>query len=279
MGIILEHNRRDENKFKRQLKKTFGPDLWLKVFLNDSHHGFTHGNQVRLSSLKLIENLNSSEKKLFLQEGRAISLMNSNQLATAAVEIAAIFHDCGRFNNEGKVIAVEQKYHHILSAKRAKFFCENNNFKIIIPYVEEAILCHDFQSRKLTPSMNPPKTIIGKIIQSADQLGWFHPDSLYRTLEFNKAIGNKFFDSSISLRYRLLWVPMTKSGDALTVMLSQLFGPTEEDRFGIKYARDKVQKYKTDLKNNILKIAQDNGVRNEVKLIINDFKINMKELE
>ena len=276
METISKFYHFDETEFKRLLKITFKKELWLKVFLNDSHHGFTHGNQVRLSCLKLIENLSPTEKKKLLQEGKMISQINSQQLAVSAVELAAIFHDCGRFNNTGKVVAEEQKYHQVLSAKRAKIFCEHNGLDIIIPYVEEAILCHDFQSRKLTPDLNSPKSIIGKIVQSADQMGWFHPDSIYRTLNFSKALGVSFYNHDFTLSERLSWFPGAKTFDALTVMLHQLYGPTNIDRFGIEFARNKIEKYKSDLEKNIIKIATENNLKKEVKLLINDFNINMK---
>lgn len=266
----------NENEFKKLLKKTFKNDTWLKVFLADSHHGFIHGNQVRLAGLKLIENLSPNEKRKLLAEGKKICRLDSYKYAIVAMEIAAIFHDCGRFNNNGQVIAGEQKYHHILSAKRAKIFCNNNGLSILIPNVEQAILGHDFQSRRLTPDLNSPKNIIGKIVQSSDQLGWFHPDSIYRTLDFSKALGVPFYDPLVTIKERLAWVPMAKTGDAFTVMLSQLFGPMGKNRFGIEYARQKVEKYKKGLEQNILKIAQERGLKKEINLMIKQFKNKFK---
>lgn len=272
MDIVLEFYHVDEKKLKNSLKETFKGQAWLKAFLNDSHHGFTHGAQVRLACLKLISNLTPSEKRKLLQEGKEICKINSYEYAVTAIELAAIFHDCGRFNEDGGVVAGEQKYHQILSAKRAKIFCDYVGLSIVASDIEEAILCHDFQSKELTPNLNPPKTIIGKIVQSSDQMGWFHPNSINRTLDFNKALGAPFYDSRVTLEERLLWKPTIKAGDALTVMLSQLFGPINNERFGIEFAKNKVEKYKIDLENSIIKIAKKYNLKSEVETLIKAFR-------
>lgn len=275
MSIIKQLYPFKEKEFKKLLKASFKEAIWLKVFLNDKHHGFTHGNQVRLACLKLIKKLNPVEKKELIKAGKKISLHNSSKYAVVAVEISAIFHDCGRFNDKGEVIDKEQRFHHILSAKRAKIFCDNLGLSIIAPAVTSAILSHDFQSQKLTPTLKSPKDIIGKIVQASDQMGWFHPDSINRTLLFNKALGTPFYNPKVSIKDRLKWTPMTKAGDALTVMLSQLFGPTGKDRFGVEFAQKKVQEYKAKLEKNIIKMAAKNNLSAEVKLIIQDFKNKM----
>ncbi len=273
--IVLADIEDYENKFKNLLTKTFENEAWLNAFLNDNHHGFLHGNQVRLSALKLIDNLNPVEKARLLQEGQEISEANPEQYAKLAVEISAIFHDSGRFNKDGAVLASEQADHQILSAQRAEMFCVDNKLADINTSISEAILCHDFQSKELTPDLQAPQTIIGQIVQSADQMGWFHPDSINRTLSYNEALGVPFYNPKINLADRLKWKPGTSSGDALTVMLSQLFGPTGEDRFGIEYAQQKVEKYKIGLKKNILKIADKYNVQNEVQVLIDDFENNI----
>lgn len=272
MSIIKQLYPFKEKEFKKLLKVSFKEAIWLKVFLNDKHHGFTHGNQVRLACLKLIQKLTRAEKIQLLQAGKKISSNNFLKHAVIAIEIAAIFHDCGRFNDKGEVIDKEQRFHHILSAKRAKIFCDNLGLSIIAPAVTSAILSHDFQSQKLTPTLKSPKDIIGKIVQASDQMGWFHPDSINRTLLFNKALGTPFYNPKVSIKDRLKWTPMTKAGDALTVMLSQLFGPTGKDRFGVEFAQKKVQEYKAKLEKNIVKMATKHNLSNEVKLIIQDFK-------
>lgn len=272
MTIIKKLYPFKEKEFKKLLKEIFKDALWLKVFLNDNHHGFIHGNQVRVACLKLIQKLSPSEKAEFIKAGKKISPNNSSKYAVIAVEIAAIFHDCGRFNDSGEVIDKEQRFHHILSAKRAKIFCEKLGLIIIAPAVASAILSHDFQSRKLTPNLKSPKNIIGKIVQSSDQMGWFHPDSINRTLAFNKALGAPFYNSTVSIKERLKWTPTIKAGDALTVMLSQLFGPTGKDRFGVQFAQKKVEEYKVKLEKNIIKMAAKHNLSGEVKLVIQDFK-------
>ncbi|MFA5131141.1 MAG: NUDIX hydrolase [Patescibacteria group bacterium] len=270
--FVLTAIENDENEFFALLKKSFNDAVWLQVFLTDSHHGFKHGNQVREAALKLIANLNTAEREQLAQEGKNIYPIDSEKFATLAFELAAVFHDCGRFNEAGEVLAAEQNHHHILSAQRAAKFCETQSLDILIPYVEEAILCHDFQSAELTPALKSPQSIIGKLVQSSDQMGWFHPDSVNRTLAFNKALGAPFFDSSVSLDDRLAWTPGIKSKDSLTVMLSQLFGPTGPQRFGIESARNKVETYKIDLENSIINMAAEHNSKNEVEKIIAAFK-------
>ncbi len=258
--------------FKSLIQKAFPDDLWVEVFLADTHHGFTHGDQVRVAGMKLLENLTISEKEDLLKEVSGVFKKDVFDWAIIIVSIASIFHDCGRFNDQGKFIVEEQKSHHILSARRAKQFCDYLNVPRIIPFVEEAILCHDFQSREITPYLNSPSTFVGKIVQSADQMGWFHPESLKRTIDYNEALGNPFFDSKISFADRLMWTPGEKSKDALTVMLNQLFGPTGKDRFGIAYAREKVNGYKVDLERNILNLAGKFHQEAEVKDLIKHFR-------
>jgi len=262
-----------ELEMKKLLKEVFGEERWMKSFLSDDSHGFNHGNQVRLACLELIKKLTLSERKTFLQEGKEFCKDDFSDCVLAATEIAAIFHDCGRFNEDGKIITAEQKNHHILSAERAEVFCKNINFSNAIPHVRKAILSHDFQSKELTPDLSPPEKIMGKIVQSSDQIGWFHPDSAKRTLDFSKEIGRPFFKPELSLEERLEWKPFShKNEDALTVMLRQLFGPTGTDRFGVGFAREKIGKYKLGLEKSILKIAEDFNVVSEVKALIEAFR-------
>lgn len=261
--LVGDDNR--ENEFINMLSKCFNKAHWLEAFLKDSHHGFIHGNQVRLSCLKIINNLTDAEEKELFREVEHIDKKNPEKYARLIVEIAAIFHDSGRFNEKGGVIAEEQKFHHILSAERAKIFCISLGLDNLIPFVEEAVLSHDFQSVEVTPDLKPPTNISGKIVQAADQMGWFHPDSVKRTLDYNNALGLPFYDKSGIFEERMTWQPRLIPKDAFTVMLCQLFGPTGIDRFGIKYARQKVETYKKDLENSILKIAKEYDLEEDIK--------------
>lgn len=258
-----------EREFKNILSKCFNNEDWLKAFLKDDHHGFVHGNQVRLSCLKLINNLTDTEKRELLIEGTLIDDIDSEKYVKLIIEISAIFHDSGRFNEQGMVVANEQKFHHVLSAERAKIFCDKLGLNNLIPFVEDAILCHDFQSAKFTPDLKSPKNMSGKIVQASDQMGWFHPDSIKRTLDYNKALGLPFYDKNTTFEERINWSPGRVSKDAFTVMLCQLFGPTGQDRFGTEYARLKIETYKKDLENSILKIAIENDLEEEVRQQIN----------
>jgi HD superfamily phosphodiesterase len=258
-------NQRSRINFPELLDKTFGDQKWYVAFLNDTHHGFAHGEQVRSACLNLLENLTEEERE---------NLDENFESSVLAIEIAALLHDSGRINDNGLNLPEEQKLHHELSAKRAREFCIENNLLDIFPLVEDAIISHDFQSKEITPHLTPPKTMVGKIVQSADQVGWFHPDSVYRTLDFNKAMKVPFFNPNVDLESRINWRPGEVAPDALTVMIGQLFGPTGENRFGIKAAREQIEIYKVGLKKNILKVAEENGVKEEVMGLIQKLDIS-----
>lgn len=253
------------------IKETFGDKPWVKVFLSDSHHGLKHGDQVRAAACKLLNKLNQAEKAILNQEMQKISTEDPLDCARLIISIAGVFHDCGRFNEQGEALASEQGNHHIVSATRARIFNLKQNLENYNPAVEEAILCHDFQSKRLTPELKPPVSMVGKIVQSADQLGWFHPDSINRTLAFNKSFGRPFFNPEVSMQERINWTPDIVARDALTVLLNQIFGPTGQDRFGIECARKKVKKYEQELKAGVLNIAKDSGVEEQVKVLIKQF--------
>lgn len=261
--------------FKDLIWETFPGEKWVEVFLADTHHGFTHGDQVRAAGRKLLENLTVSEEEALSKELSGASGGDELNWAVVIVSISSVFHDCGRFDDQGIFNIKEQKFHHVVSARRAKHFCDFLNMSPVFPLVEEAILCHDFQSREMTPYLDTPSTIVGKIVQSADQMGWFHPDSLSRTLDYNVVLGNPFFDEKLSLDDRLKWTPGENSKDALTVMLKQLFGPTGIDRFGIEYARKKVHRYKEELERNILKVAGQYNQAAEAR----ELSVRFREME
>ncbi|MFH1071961.1 MAG: HD domain-containing protein [Nanoarchaeota archaeon] len=258
--------------WKRMIRLCFSGEKWVEPFMVDTHHGFAHANEVRRQSLALIGKLTRAEAAALLREGKQIGKESPLQCATAAIEIAAMLHDCGRFNAEGKILVPEQKNHHTRSAKRADFFCIQRGFPEVIPLVRDAILSHDFQSRRFTPDFAPPKKMIGKIVQSADQMCWFHPDSVFRTIEYNKLLHTPFFDPSISMKIRKRYIPSNHGPDAVTVMLCQLFGPCGKGRFGIHAAQKQVRQYKASLKRNILKVAQSRRVRKEVKTLLSEFE-------
>jgi hypothetical protein len=254
------------------IMSVFEDTPWTKAFFSDSHHGYIHWNQVKEASLKLVEKLTNKEEEKLVKEGKYICKINPYEWSLVAITIASIFHDSGRINNRWEITQKEQKIHHILSAKRAKQFCKKNELVSVIHYVEDAILWHDFQSKKLTPFLTPPKTIIWKIVQSSDQLWWFHPDSLDRTLEYNKSLWIPFCDLEIPFNKRLKWKPLTKSKDALTVMLNQLFWPTWKDRFAIKSARQKVETYKIELEAKIIELGKLHNLEEEVSILIEEYK-------
>jgi len=269
---LLDFYHSSDKFIKKALRDCFADEKWLSVFLNDAHHGLEHGNQVRLGCLKLTEKLTGAEKKELAEEGNKIDSKNSLKSAVAAVEIAAVFHDCGRLNDQGEIIEEEQMEHNLVGAKRAEHFCQQLSLSTASPYIKDAILSHDFQSSKFTPDLKAPETTIGKIVQASDQLGWFHPGSVQRTLKFGESLGRPFFSDKPSLQTRLKWRPSTHADDSLTTMLNQLHGPCGPKRFGVKAARKKAQTYKKELRASILQMAVEQGVKDKVSDILKEYE-------
>lgn len=273
MATKLKVSVMDEAVFNSLLQEIFQDKKWLEPFFRENHHGLEHGMQVKSACLKIIDNLNEAEKEELSRLGAEIDGESPWESALEAVSIAAVFHDCGRFNDDGLIIGVEQVRHHILSAERAEAFCGQLNLLGSIPYVKDGVLGHDFQNTSLTPHLSPPQTIIGKIVQSADQMGWFHPGSVYRTINFCKSMNVPMYDPTLTLQERLDWVPSnTEREDALTVVLNQLFGPTGTERFGIEYARQKIETYRSDMEQSILTAFGDIDCRDEAVELIEQFR-------
>ncbi|MFA6446791.1 MAG: hypothetical protein WCW31_00870 [Patescibacteria group bacterium] len=274
MNLVLDFYTLDEPAIADLLKNVFNDKKWLESFFRETHHGLEHGNQVKTACLKFIEKLNNSEKQELVLAGEKIDPARAWESALTATSIAAVFHDSGRINNDGLILGADQVRHHIVSAERAETFCLVHHLQHLTPFVSDAVLSHDFQNPNLTPHLNPPQTIIGKIVQSADQVGWFHPGSVYRTMNFCKSMGVPMYDPSLSLQERLDWVPAnTEREDALTVVLNQLFGPTDEQRFGIECARQKIETYKADMEQSILKAFGDIECGEEAERLVENFRI------
>ncbi len=265
----------DEDLFKQKLREVFSDEKWVEPFLTDLHHGLLHGNQVRLGAIKLIENLTDDEKDELINEGKQIDVDQPFESAVAAVEIASVFHDCGRFNDEGVIVLEEQNKHHLVGAERCVMLCDVLGLGAVKEFVHDAVLCHDFHNPEVTDHMKAPKTMIGKIVQSSDQLGWFHPGSLSRTLEFGAQLGYPFYvETDIDIRAG--WKIHTPVPDVVTVLMHQLFGYCGPERFAICTAKEKVETYKEGLKKSILLAAEDKGVLEEVSNVIRGFEENRK---
>ncbi len=260
----------NKNQIAKLIRTSFHGEGWVPVFLNDTHHGLTHGNQVRMGSLKLINKLLPDEKRKLLTEGKIISQKNYFKNAVALVEIISTLHDCGRFNYNGVIIESEQIKHQNRSADRINKLFKTHAIKLCKKLINDATLSHDFQNRIQTPHLKPPKTIVGKIVQSSDQLGWFHPRSIYRTLDYTKLLGIPFYNPKTRLLQRLRWSQGKRSPDTLTVLMAQLFGTANKKRFGIEAARKKVRIYTKSLKSNIVELAKNHGAEKETKKIIEE---------
>jgi HD superfamily phosphodiesterase len=265
----------DEAFIRRAISEVFAEAKWVEAFLNEDHHGVKHGDQVRIGCNKLIGKFTDPEKEEFIEEGKAINKEHPFESAQAVTQLAAVFHDCGRFNDKGEVIGEEQKFHNVLSSKRAVQFCERIHEENAIPFIADATISHDYQNKKLTSHLDAPKTIIGKVVQASDQLGWFHPGSVHRTIEYSKAIGVEFLNKDLDIQKRIDWTPCVHDAndeDAITVLLHQLFGPTDAERFGIAAAQETIQKNKKLLKENILKESRARGCEKEVLELIELFQ-------
>ena len=262
----------EESFIKEKIKNVFPNKKWIESFLSSSHHGFNHANKVRKRSLDIVQNLNKKEKNKLKKEGKTLSKNNYLKNAVSVIEIASIFHDCGRFNKNGNITKKNQEKHHTTGTKRAIEFLQKTNNKKANVFAKDAIMHHDFQSEKLTPKIGPPKTMIGKVLQASDQIGWFTPDSLKRTIEYNESLNNPFFDQSISFKERLNYSPNKKAPDTFTAILGQLMGPCNKERFQINYALKRAKYYRKKLKQNIINLANEKKLGKQAKSMIKEIE-------
>jgi hypothetical protein len=225
--------------------------------------------------LELIDHLTPLERKRLIREGRTINQEDPLTAVKIAIGVAAIFHDAGRYGNNGKM-AKNQMYHYLLSAKRAKRFCLKIGCSELLPLVTDAVIGHDYQSKKVTPYLQPPKSMVGKMVQGVDQIRWFHPDCVYRTIDFNNSIGVPFFDSKVTMKQRLDWQPGIHS-DAVAVLMNQLFGPTGRDRFAIAALRQRLFENREKLEAEILKVSRKLNLESEVEKIIVEYQQLIKK--
>lgn len=260
------------------MREFFAGSDWIAAFFESAHHGIEHAMDIRERALRFIEKLTDDERRALEQEGCVLDAEHSIDAATACVEIAALFHDCGRMNDQGEFRAEDQGQHHELGARRVRVFCQALGFsQAAEDMIANAVLTHDFQSGRLTPTLCPAQTMIGKIVASADQIGWFHPDSVHRTLKYNLDLGRPFLDQTVGIATRLAWQPNTRDIDAITVMLHQLYGPRGENRFGVQVAREIIADMREALRDNILTMAESFEVRDETQDLIEAFAKHIKE--
>jgi hypothetical protein len=269
---------RDDEKelafFVDTLRMVFDDARWVYEFLKreNDHHGLVHAEEVRLRGLKLIPGMEDHEKKDLLAEGRLIYKKNPIVGAVVAVEFGARFHDCGRFDDAGNSCGDNQLAHPFIGAERVKYFCEELGLTSLVDFVYGAVLSHDYQNPKLTPAFTPPTSMIGRIVQSADQLGWFHPDSLERTIGYGKDEGRPFFDKNLDLYDRMKWLPQTRGPDDMTVLLTQIYGYSGDSRFSISSARKKIAEYRDQLKSRVLDMAHMKGVLPQVEELMTKYE-------
>jgi len=185
------------------IENSFPNEAWATSFLNSEHHGPEHGHTVAARSVLLKKHLNMDEQLQFNKEAQELDSQAPLEAASTVLRLASFLHDCGRYADDGS-IHKKRTLHPKRSAERAKRFCEMHNLEHLIPALSETILYHDFQSQEVTPFYGPaPTTILGKIIQAADQLDWVHPDAIKRPILFHDELSRKkrmsFFKTIIPL--------------------------------------------------------------------------------
>ncbi|MFH1064126.1 MAG: hypothetical protein V1729_03535 [Candidatus Woesearchaeota archaeon] len=251
----------DSDTFKAFLRYAFNPQGWVNAFIENSHHGLGHGESVREGAISLACQLTDDERAELEQDGREIDDKDPIVAALAAVNIAAVLHDCGRMDVDGNMPMEQQPRHHIVGADRAEYFCNALDSPDGLTYhVRAAVISHDYQGVDNTPEMFPPTTMIGKLVQAVDQLLWFNPISVDRTMNFSRDLRRKFYDPDIPLEVRLSWGPGKGGEDAMTVLLCQYFGPTDSERFGVESARKKAEDDQLALYRRILEVTAEQGV-------------------
>jgi len=269
---LTDFSQSETGVFTDSLKTVFHNTAWVGAFLADKGHGFHHGMDVVKICQELIDKLDVNEKELFIAEGREVCPENPFQGATVVVKISAVLHDCGYFDDNGNINPKKMGNHPNIGAVRALEFCNKLSFgENVEKYVHDAVLGRDFKGKEITPHYKQPTTMVGKIVQSADQSLWFHPDGLRRAIDYNQTVGNLIFDHNLSVEERFNWKTDVSSPDAFTVMLHMLFGPKSTDRFGIKAARDVVDGYTITLSSEINKVAEKHGFSEEAKKIMIEF--------
>jgi len=145
-------------------------------------------------------------------------------------------------------------------------FLEYLGFLSSIGIAIDSVGNHEYQNKKITPNYSSPKTLIGKHPHSADQLAWVDIFGVKRTRNFQRQCGKEFFQQDVDLQDRINWVSNTPSDDAMTVILrGQLFAYTGRDRFGTKAAQEMAEKMKGQLYAEVLKIAEEEGLRLRLK--------------
>ena len=266
---LLEFYQADEQFLREVVRDVFPGDVWVDAFLGEETLGFLHGYRVWLGSQKLLDKLTEEERERLILEARAFDGVDPLKSAGAVVEICSLLHDCGRFDDRGNQTEESNKIHHVIGADRAIAFCKNLGLYGIQGYVDDTIQCHDFQSPRDTPSLSPPSYMIGSVVQASDQMGWMHPGSVERTVQYSLVVDRPIFDPSVDIEDRIGWQPFVGDAlDAITVLLKQLYGNTGPDRFGVEAARKKVESYRPQIRAGIVALAEREGFRPELDEIM-----------
>ncbi|MFC1741404.1 hypothetical protein ACFL3V_02625 [Nanoarchaeota archaeon] len=270
------HNMPAED-WKRSLESVFDGSRWVQGFIDNWHHGIGHGFDVRQNAISLIGELNDDERSCLISEGADIDPSEPLINAVSAVEIASVLHDCGRFDDlTGDKLRCNQDTHAEDGAERAETFCRSHGINGASRYVVGAVLSHDYWSGEYTPNCPRPDTMVGRIVQAADQIIWFTPETVERTHEVGKDYDRVFFDPSVPLEERLNWDPSTKGPDTMVVMLAHIAGYKGEGRFSISPARKRLDRYQDAVRKKVLELAETYKVRDEVDVLIDEYIVASK---
>lgn len=258
--------------------------FWIANYIKDESHGIAHGRETSDAVLNLVGNLTREEEGKLEKEGRSIGEPYF-ETAVAVAQIGAYFHDCGRFASRGSINSGKdglwnielQNMHPDFGADRAASLIYSSGLVGALeaaPFLRESIASHEFQTDKLTPQYVPPATMIGKLVQAADQLRWLMPGAVLVTEKYNASRGVPLFLKDVSMEERLSWIANTPSRDALTVMLAQVCGPIGNKRFGTEYAQSEAKRLKADTRKSLIEFCDERGILPETIEIIREYERN-----
>ena len=260
------------SNFIRDLLKThFSGNVWFEGYLETDHHGFAHGYDTAQIATRF--DLTGRERDQLRREGMEINDEYPFLSAMGVVVLSSVLHDCGRFDDKGKCPPEQNPVHPEVGADRAELFCQQIGLEDEIYHIRHAIERHDYQSESTTPNFQSPETMIGKMVQAADQSLWFNPDvAIERTNGYSSGIGKPFFDPALTIEQRLNWQSSDSSSvDSMTVLLRQIFGSRGRQRFGIIDARRLVDRNQPRLIGKIIEEAREREIEIEVRDLIKEY--------
>ncbi len=166
------------------------PDL-IEDFVNNKDHGLAHAGDVWILAAQFASLI-----------GEELGNFPKSKI-DFLIEEACVFHDAGRFfiprKNHPRYKEMREsaiKLHHVVGVDLAI----NLGCRSLI--VANAIRCHDFFNKGITPNMKPPDYLIGEVIRAADKMTLSPCEEVDRYWAIGKRVGTPFFLPDISLEER-----------------------------------------------------------------------------